>query len=54
MRARAQFIRHLSNERGTDPAFKHDVADTLLKHADKTTLYFTELFGDIFKTDIAV
>ena len=32
----------------------HAQAETLIKHADKTTLYFTELYGDIFKIDVEV
>ena len=52
--ADGEFIRHMSGGRGLDPVFKHDIADTLLRHADKTTLYFTELFGDLFKVDVSV
>lgn len=52
--ADGMFIRHLSSERGGEALFKHDLADTLIRHADKTTLYFTELFGDIFRAYISV
>ena len=53
-----KYIRHMDNNRGADPVFgvlfKHDVADTLLKHADKTTLYFTELHDQMFHADVDV